>query len=877
LNGDKEGDTAMGRLKILAKDHSPQTLGNLFAKIMADALNYYGYHSEHILRASERGMEIDIEGQQSMAGLPFYAECKGYETAVTVSKIQAFYGKYMVKWHDNKQCHGLLIAFSGLDKAAGEFYRRHLASNPKITTHLYEEDAILQAVIDTPGVANPATITKSITPKLGKPGDWLLLYTPNGLFWVQHVIPQDKGIPSGVALFDAQGHPISDRPTLDYLTELYPELDDYENITVSGAVALQTGLFQDVEDIVELTGSSEFFEYQLPALPEQFVGRQSYLQKLDSFTDQVVNNQTSARGIQIEAPAGLGKSSLVLAFVDRLKTMEHFALAFDMRYLSSPMSIPNTLNYTIRQLGDFGGRIPPADYPKSFAGFEDVLQAMLEIGRTLESHDRLIFIFFDQFETVFRRPDILKNFKELFLKISDAQTNVVLGFAFKSDLAGLMGGFDYELLKPIADLGHPIIVDIFSKVEVGALLKKFEKELGETLSKGLRFHLAEFSQGNPWLLKKLCARVIDLRQAGVPQSDIAGRLLNGEILLPRDSRILLANVGDVLKAARILQKSGGYLDMSKFREQAALSAKSFFYVTRDMSLLELAKVDHSKIILEIKLPQDPQEFEMAWRNHLQTKLQSNRLAQRFIKILEDKNSLTIDELSQLLETLCPYLSASKKAWLTYARLFAKWLNAADLALLDNKKLILTRYNPTTEIRERHLVLPQRHGSKTPQIQYSPIEDIAIRLFQALQEDGRVDWTGLKKSTIFRALATLEDFGFIQRKTQLIKVLPKCFEFVSNPERRPGLFAEGALKLESFVEFNEILNTYKDKGNTLLALGIELRGKLGVSWKESTAEKIAKILLDWARHTKLAPGVFAHVRRGPLKGWKKKEDGQIPLF
>jgi len=867
----------MGRLKILSKDPLSQSHGNLFEKIMADVLNYNGYRIEHILRASETGMEIDAEGKHTDTGLPFYAECKGNETSVSVSEIQAFYGKYMVKWHDNKQCHGLVIAVSGLDKAAGEFYRRHIASNPKITSHLYDEDEILQAVIGTPGVASPATITRSIAPKLGKPGDWLLLYTPKGIFWVQHVILQDKGIPSCVALFDAQGHPISDRSTLDYLTELYPELDDYDNITVSSAVALQTGLFQDAEEIVELTGSSEFFEYQLPASPEQFVGREPYLNKLDSFANKVVSNQTSSRGILIDAPAGLGKSSLVLAFVDRLKTMGHFALAVDMHYLSSPISITNTIDYTIRQLGDFGGRILPADYPKSFAGFEDALQAMLEIGRTLESHSKLIFIFFDQFETVFRRPDTLKCFKELFLRVSDAQTNVVLGFAFKSDLAGLTDVFDYELLKPIADLSDHIIVDIFSKVEVSAFLEKLEKELDETLSKGLRFHLTEFSQGNPWLMKKLCAQIIDLRQAGVPQSDIAVRLLNREVLLPRDNHLLLANAGDVLKAARILQKSRGYLDTSKFMEQAALSAKSFFYVARDMSLLKLAKVDDSKIILEIELPEDLQDFEMAWRNHLQTKLQGNRLAQRLINILEEKNSLTIEEQSQLLETLCPYLSIPKQTWLTYARLFAKWLNAADLALLDNKKRILTRYNPATEIRERRLVLPKRHGTKTPQIQYSPVEDIAIRLCQALQEDGRVDWTGLKKSTIFRALATLEDFGFIQRKTQLIKVLPKCFEFVSNPERRPILFAESARKLVSFVEFIEILNIYKDKGNTLLALGLELRGKLGVSWKESTAEKIAKILLDWARHTKLAPGVFAHVRRGPLKGWKKKKDGQIPLF
>lgn len=867
----------MGRLKVLAEGDSPQTLGNLFAKIMADVLNYYGYRIEHIPRAGKTETAIDAEGQHTDTGLPFYAECKGHETPVSVDEVQAFFGKYMVKWHANKQCHGLLIAVAGLDKAAGEFYRRHIASNPKVTARLYEQDAILRAVIDTPGVAHPSVISGSIAPKLGKPGDWLLLYTPKGLFWVQYIILQGKGIPSSAALFDAQGHPIADRSILDYLTELYPELDDYENIAAGSAAALQTGLFQDADEIVELFGSSEFFEYQLPASPEQFVGRQPYLKEFDSFANKVVSNQTSSRGILLEAPAGLGKSSLVLAFVDRLKTMGHFALAVDMHNLSLPISITNTIDYTIRRLGDFGGRIAPADYPKPFAGFEDALQSLLDIGRLLESHGKLIFIFFDQFETVFRRPDTLKQLEELFVKVNDARTNLALGFTFKPELAGLTDGFKYELLKPITDLSNRIIVDVFSKVEVSACLEKLEEELDENLSQGLRLHLAEFSQGNPWLLKRLCAQVIELRQTNVPQSDIAVRLLNGEVRGPRDNHLLLANPGDVFKATRILQQSRGYLDTSKFRAQTALSAKAFYYVAHDMSLLKLAKVDHTKIILEIELSEDQQDFETAWRNHLRAKLQGNRLAQRLIKILEDKNSLTINDQSQLLETLCPYLSVSKQAWLAYTRRFAQWMHAADLALLDNKKQVLTRYNPAIHIRERRLVLPQRHGTKTPQIQYSPIEDIAKRLCQALQEDGRVDWTGLKKSTIFRALATLEDFGFIQRKTQLIKVLPKCFEFVSNPERRPNLFAEGALKLESFAEFIEILNAYKDKGNTLLGLGFELRAKLGVSWKESTAEKIAKILLDWARHTKLAPGVFAQVRRGPLKGWKKKNDPQIKLF
>ena len=141
----------------------------------------------------------------------------------------------------------------------------------------------------------------------------------------------------------------------------------------------------------------------------------------------------------------------------------------------------------------------------------------------------------------------------------------------------------------------------------------------------------------------------------------------------------------------------------------------------------------------------------------------------------------------------------------------------------------------------------------------------------------MNWTGLRKNTVFRALATLEDLGFILREAPLIKVLPRAKAFVENPNDRPSLFAEGALQLASFSVFIDILKSKQTKGGTLLELGRELQEKLRENWKESTLETIAKIMLDWARHTNLAPGVFAKIRKGPIKGWKKKEDSQLSLF
>ena len=108
-------------------------------------------------------------------------------------------------------------------------------------------------------------------------------------------------------------------------------------------------------------------------------------------------------------------------------------------------------------------------------------------------------------------------------------------------------------------------------------------------------------------------------------------------------------------------------------------------------------------------------------------------------------------------------------------------------------------------------------------------------------------------------------GFISRKTILGKTTilptPKIINFVKFPDRRQALFAEGALESNSFSAFIKLLNKYKDSGRTLSQLAEEFRKILGVEWLPNTAELNVKIMLNWARHTGLGPGVFAFKGRG----------------
>ncbi len=111
----------MGKLKILASGNSPQAKaqirGKLFEKLMTEVHRHYGYSIDHhITNVDYAGMEIDIEGRHLVTGIPFYAECKCYETEmIDAPKLQAFYGKYMAKWLKEKRSHGLFIALPGIN------------------------------------------------------------------------------------------------------------------------------------------------------------------------------------------------------------------------------------------------------------------------------------------------------------------------------------------------------------------------------------------------------------------------------------------------------------------------------------------------------------------------------------------------------------------------------------------------------------------------------------------------------------------------------------------------------------------------------------------------------------------------------------------
>jgi len=538
----------MGLLKILAdgRDEKLRAVerGKLFEKLITEVLRKYGYGIDRRPNVRYAGMEIDIEGHHLMTGIPLYAECKCWGTSVGAAELQAFNGKYTPLWRKDKRACGMFIAVPGLTRDAKGFFREHMADVAEATVKLFEEGDILKAVVEA-GVCDAESVRRALPDSYGSPGDCELLYTDRGIMWLLYITPPGGRIPTSFALFDEKCDSITQPETIDYVVRLAPEVEKLQPVVVGrSALPTQVADAPQPEEIFEVRGSSACFEYQFPASPEYFVGRENVLADVESLASEVVENRTSCRGVLFAGNSGWGKSSAVLASVKRLEEMGHVAVAIDCRSAVSAQFVLAAVDHALGKLDQAHGGCGGGD--GRITGFEGVVSALMKADEELKHTGKLLFIFFDQFENIFLLPETLRRITDLLLRICDLKANIVFGFSWKSDLIGMTSEFPYKLRDGIVEASKCIALERFSEAETKAVLDMLSQEIKARLRKDLRFFLSEFSQGYPWLLKKLCAHVKAQRNDRVPQADIAQSLLNVEDLFERDRQGLSAKEREVL-------------------------------------------------------------------------------------------------------------------------------------------------------------------------------------------------------------------------------------------------------------------------------------------------------------------------------------------
>ncbi|WP_338628801.1 ATP-binding protein [Yersinia intermedia] len=358
-------------------------------------------------------------------------------------------------------------------------------------------------------------------------GEWCLLVTKYGLYWVVYTL--NGGAPSGVLVFYAKNsRMIKDEATLTNLAQLDSTISEYDiyvgcekNNQERKKIAVDI-----LPNVVEVQIGDSWDDYR-PARPKDFVGRINTQKDIFSLLNHVKDRTTTTRVFAITGNSGLGKSSLIAKLRDSAKNKfyknKYYVFAVDIRGAKSPSYITAALLKTLNEAQKYGFgdktelQLMDPGAPLSSASISSYLES-------LERKGQVICLVFDQFEELYSKPELFSVFtaaKDLMFEIVSSQTNLVLGFAWKTDSTTQQDHPAYHMWHESADLRRVYKLDIFNSGEISNSITRFEKEVGKAIPVSIRRQISNSSQGFPWLLKKLCINLYENMKKGDSDDSLA--------------------------------------------------------------------------------------------------------------------------------------------------------------------------------------------------------------------------------------------------------------------------------------------------------------------------------------------------------------------
>lgn len=520
------------QIVIVAPGDSPaaqaNARGHLFEALIARLFAAYGCEvpTTQTLNVKSNGYELDIVTRIKITGERAIAECKAYSSRLSIQTVSSFYGKLNAERFGDPGVHGWFVAIPGLTSDAQGFADQ-IAKNDRAfrslnATQVY--DYIVQHCwvrqIEHDGYLS----------------DHGILIAPSGMYAIAKRLDPQSRLPIEVLMH--RGSPASKvevdlfRGT-EYASGL-PIVDLGTGLEATSAQKLE------VTNLVSVIGSSADFEYQFPAAPQFFVGRDALVKEIDLLLGKPV---VPAQLIVLNAQSGWGKSSLALKIAELAKSRNGSSIVFDVRTANGTQYVAASLQYAAARAEKDGVLELPDN--ASFGSLQSSVRT-IESAKWKQPH-RPVVIFYDQFENIFRDERITQEFRDLALLIRELNVPLTIGFSWKTDFVALTENYPYRLRDEIRGAAHVFNVDPFGPKDVGVVLNRLAKEAGTPVSNDLRQRIREYSQGLPWLLKKLASHILKELRAGTTGDALLEESLNIEGLFQQDLAPLQSAETDALR------------------------------------------------------------------------------------------------------------------------------------------------------------------------------------------------------------------------------------------------------------------------------------------------------------------------------------------
>lgn len=490
--------------------------GSFFEKFCADILRKQSYEITG-MEVRVTGMEIDIQAIHKPSGTKLYVECKFFNTKKIDSNIidlcysQAFRARMKSI---------ALFSTAPLGKDAQGAYQEYV-SREECDYSFYDREEIISALEACGKIQSISQLklSSNITHAT------LLVHPEISFTWlfqeVRDGVPQNLIAYSGKSSVDCSRV----REILD-AEELFENLNIKNYLVESSPPPTSIDLQYEREVVSGIVVADDVMDYK-PCRPEDFVGRDAIQKEIWDYLESVREHKTSTRLLSVTGSSGNGKSSLVAFLAERFKNVKwknkFYLYPVDVRssrgakFVSE--AVVKAFNSALRDGfisidGDFS--IENVNDITSGASFK-------RCSDFLHENDKVIIIFFDQFEEVFMKEELFslfRAFERFALDVSSDKSNLVVGFSWRSGITLGDENPAYSMWNRLRDFRIDKKLTQFDVKDSSGLISTFEKNLGFKLNKSLRGRLIQQAQGFPWLLKKLCIHLFKKIQGGVSQEQL---------------------------------------------------------------------------------------------------------------------------------------------------------------------------------------------------------------------------------------------------------------------------------------------------------------------------------------------------------------------